>query len=177
MGRNARTAYLVALVLSAGTLIAGTLLQGVGPHALVVGLLLAGFAVKLALVPAYLWLPSVAEHTPALLVGVVIAVMDVTAVAELVALRGSDPGLFSPTWPWLALALLSAVGGAGLALAQRDLKRLLAFSSVTDAGFIILAVTLAGRFGLAGPCSRRRRMRSARRCSSPASPARSATHR
>ena len=150
VGRDARAAYLVALTLSAGTLIAGMLLLHAGPHALVVALLLAGFAVKLALVPAYLWLPSVAERTPALLVGVVIAVVDVTAVAELVAMRSSDPSLFSPAWPWLAVALLSAVGGAGLALAQRDVKRLLAFSSVTDAGFIVLAVTLAGRFGLAG---------------------------
>ncbi|HTX70167.1 MAG TPA: proton-conducting transporter membrane subunit [Thermoleophilia bacterium] len=148
--RAVRAAYLVALALSAGCLIAGTALLEGGPHGLVVALLVAGFAVKLALVPAYLWLPRVAERTPALLVGLVVAVVDVTAVAELVAVRTSDPSLFAPAWPWLALALLSAVGGAGLALAQRDVKRLLAFSSITDVGFIVLAVGLAGRFGLAG---------------------------
>ena len=40
-------------------------------------------------------------------------------------------------WPWLALALLSAIGGAGLALAQSDLKRMLAFSTITGSGFLV----------------------------------------
>jgi len=148
--RRARNVYLLAALLSAAAIIAGSLLLDGGAAAIVLALLLGGFAVKLALVPAYLWLPRVAERTPAPLVAVILAVVDVAALAELIALRHTAAWLFQPAWPWLGLALLSAVGGAGLALAQRDVKRLLVFSSVTDTGFIVLAVTLAGRFGLSG---------------------------
>ena len=72
---------------------------------LVLALVIGGFAVKLALVPAYLWLPRVAERAPALLVGVIVAVVDVTAFAQLVTLRHGEAWLFAPAWPWLALAL------------------------------------------------------------------------
>ncbi|MGZ8632701.1 MAG: proton-conducting transporter transmembrane domain-containing protein, partial [Solirubrobacteraceae bacterium] len=150
VGRQVRNVYLLAVVLSAAAIVAGTLLLDGGPAAVVLALLLGGFAAKLALVPAYLWLPRVAERTPAPLVAVILAVVDAAALAELFTLRHSAAWLFQPAWPWLALGLLSAVGGAGLALAQLDVKRLLAFSSVTDTGFVVLAVTLAGRFGLSG---------------------------
>jgi multicomponent Na+:H+ antiporter subunit D len=130
--------------------VAGTLLIGTAPAALVLALLLAGFAVKLALVPAFVWLPAMAKRTPAALLGVIVAVVDVAAFAELIALRQTAAWLFQPAWPWLALAVLSAIGGAGLALAQTDLKRMLAFSTVTGSGFLVLGVTLAGPFGLLG---------------------------
>ena len=147
---RARNAYLGAAILSAAALVAGTLFAGTAPAGLVLALFLAGFAVKLALVPAFLWLPVVARRSPAALVGLIVAVVDVAAFAELIALRQTSAWLFSPTWPWLTLGLLSAIGGAGLALAQTDLKRMLAFSTITGAGFIVLGVTLAGTFGLAG---------------------------
>jgi multicomponent Na+:H+ antiporter subunit A len=147
---RARNAYLAATVLSAATLVAGTVVVDSAPARVVLALLLVGFAIKLALVPAYVWLPSVAGRTPAALVGLVVAVVDVAAFAELISLRQTSPWLFSPTWPWVTLALLSAVGGALLALAQRDVKRMLAFSTITGAGFLVLGVCLAGTFGLAG---------------------------
>ena len=131
-------------MLSAAALVTGTVLVDSAPARVVLALLLVGFAIKLALVPAYVWLPSVARSTPAALVGLVVAVVDVAAFAELISLRRTSPWLFSPTWPWLTLALLSAVGGALLALAQRDVKRMLAFSTITGAGFLVLGVC-AGR--------------------------------
>jgi len=148
--RKSRTAYLAAVVISAVLLVAGTLLLETGPAPVVLALFITGFAVKLALVPAYLWLPKMAERTPAALVGLIIAVVDVAAFAELISLRVTAGWLFNPTLPWLALALLSAVGGAGLALAQSDVKRFLTFSTITDAGFLTLGITLAGQYGLAG---------------------------
>ena len=137
-------------MLSAAALIIATLLLNNGPAGLVLALFIGGFALKLALVPTYLWLPKVAERTPAVLVGIIVAVVDVTAFAELIALRHAAAWLFVPTWPWLALALLSAIGGAGLALAQTDVKRMLAFSTITDLGFLTLGVALAGQLGLTG---------------------------
>jgi NADH:ubiquinone oxidoreductase subunit 5 (subunit L)/multisubunit Na+/H+ antiporter MnhA subunit len=148
--KRARNAYLGAAAISALALVAGTILLPSGPAGLVLALLLVGFAVKLALVPAYLWLPAMARRTPAALVGLIVAVVDAAAFAELIALRQTAAWLFAPTWPWVAVALLTAVGGAGLMLAERDLKRMLAFSTMMGAGFVVLGVALAGPYGTAG---------------------------
>jgi len=148
--RAARNAYLGAAAVSALALVTGTLVIDTAPAGLVLGLLLAGFAIKLALVPAFLWLPAMAERTPAALLGLIIAVVDVAAFAELITLRHEAAWLFHPAWPWIVLALLSALGGAALALAQADLKRMLAFSTITGSGFLVLGVALAAPFGLAG---------------------------
>jgi formate hydrogenlyase subunit 3/multisubunit Na+/H+ antiporter MnhD subunit len=146
----ARNAYLTAAALSAIALVAGTLLLPSGSAGLVLALFLIGFAVKLALVPTYLWMPAMARRTPAALVGLIVAVVDVAAFGELIALRSDAAWLFEPAWPWLSLALLSALGGAGLMLAQHSVKRMLALSAVVGAGFIVTGVTLAGPHGLPG---------------------------
>jgi formate hydrogenlyase subunit 3/multisubunit Na+/H+ antiporter MnhD subunit len=142
--------YLAAAVVSAAALIGGTLLLESGPAGVVEALVLTGFAVKLALVPAYVWLPSLAARTPAALLGLVVAVVDLTAVVELAALRHTAPWLFAPHWPWTALALLSALGGVVLALAQDDVKRMLAFATVSTSGLLVLGVAHAGTFGVPG---------------------------
>jgi multicomponent Na+:H+ antiporter subunit A len=148
--RKAYGAYLGAAVLSAVTLVCGAMLIDTAPAGVVLALVIVGFAIKLALVPAYLWLPAMAQRTPAALVGIVVAVVDVAAFAELITLRQSAAWLFTPAWPWLVMALLSAIGGAALALAQHDVKRMLAFSTITGAGFLVLGVTLGGPLGLVG---------------------------
>jgi formate hydrogenlyase subunit 3/multisubunit Na+/H+ antiporter MnhD subunit len=112
-------------------------------------LLLPGIAVKVGLVPFWFWLPLVAESTPAVVVGLVIGVVDVAAFAELLTLRAAQPGLF-PLLPWLAFGIASAIVGALLALAQRDVKRLLAFSTIEDMGLLVVALAVGGRYGLAG---------------------------
>jgi multicomponent Na+:H+ antiporter subunit D len=142
--------YLFVVLLSAALTIGGLLMLDTVLPQLALALLLTGLAFKLALVPLYLWLPQVAEMTPAVVVGLVVAVIDVAAFGELLALRQSVPWLFAPAIPWLALAVLSALGGAVLMLAQRDLKRLLAFSTIEDMGFLLLGLTLGGELGLAG---------------------------
>jgi hypothetical protein len=146
----ARHAYLAAVLLSAGALLAGTLLVDRGPAGVVLALVVTGFAVKLALVPAYVWLPSLATRTPAALLGLVLAVVDLAAVVELTALRGTAAWLFAPQWPWLVLALLSILGGAVLALAQQDVKRMLAFATVSASGLLVLGVAHAGAYGVSG---------------------------
>lgn len=148
--KRARNAYLGAAAISALALVAGTVLLPNGPAPVVLALLLVGFSVKLALVPAYLWLPAMARRTPAALVGLIVAVVDAAAFAELIALRQTAAWLFAPTWPWVLVALLTALGGAALMLAERDLKRMLAFSTMMGAGFVVLGVALAGPYGTAG---------------------------
>ncbi len=148
--RRAAITYLAAAVVSAVTLIAGNLLLDIAPATVVLVLIVVGFAVKLALVPTYVWLPAMAERTPAALVGLVIAVVDVAAFGELATLRQHAAWLFAPMWLWIALAVLSALGGAALALAQSDIKRMLAFSSMTGAGFLVMGVAVGGDLGVTG---------------------------
>ena len=62
--KAARNAYLGAAALSAIALVAATLLLPSGPAGLVLALFMIGFAVKLALVPTYLWLPMMAAPHP-----------------------------------------------------------------------------------------------------------------
>jgi len=148
--RSARLSYLLAVLVSAGAIISGTVMSGSASLNLILCLMITGFVIKLALVPIYLWLPMVAEDTPAPIVGLVVSVVDVTAFGELLMLRQSSPWLFAPTELWLTIALLSAFGGALLMLAQNDFKRLLAFSTIEDMGYLMLGVTLGGDLGLKG---------------------------
>jgi multicomponent Na+:H+ antiporter subunit D len=147
--RVASQAYLVAVLISAAAVIGGSLRLNTGSSTWAAALLFAGFALKLGLVPLYLWLPQVAEATPAPVAALVVSVIDVSAFGDLWLLKTSG-SLPANSSLWLALAVLSALGGALLMLAQHDLKRLLAFSSIEDMGFLVLGVFSAGQWGLAG---------------------------
>ena len=148
--RAASRVYLLAVILSAVAIVGGMLTMGIVQTNLVLALLLTGFSLKLALVPLSLWLPMVAEAIPAPLIGLVVAVVDVAAFGELLTLRQSSPWLFNPTQVWLAVALLSALGGAFLMLAQQDLKRMLSFSTIEDMGYLLFGVTAGGELGIRG---------------------------
>jgi NADH-quinone oxidoreductase subunit N len=115
---------------SEGLLLAGT------------ALVLVGFAFKVAAVPFHAWSPDVYEGSPTPIVGYMAAVVKVGAFAAL--LRVLVSGLITQQAGWrpmlFALAALSMLVGAGLALVQRNVKRLLAYSSISHAGFILMGV-------------------------------------
>lgn len=123
-----------------------------GPWArLAVGLLAVGVGLKLALVPFYGWLPGVAAVAAPMTTVLIVSVVDVAAFTELMELRAAIPWVFAAHRPlWLALALASMIGGALLALAQHDLKRMLAFSTIDDMGYLLLGVVAGSEAGLAG---------------------------
>ena len=146
----AKYGYLFAILISAAGMIGGTVAAEQGNAHLALALLLPAVAVKLGLVPLWLWLPLVAESTPSVLAGIIIGVIDVAAFAELLSLRIEHPWLFAPALPWIVLGVLSAVLGALLALAQRNIKRLLAFSTIEDIGILVVAVAFGGELGITG---------------------------
>ena len=114
-------------------------------------LLMVGFALKLGLIPVYFWLPAVAASSSATTTALIICVVDVATFSELQGLRVHAPWIFSDYGGvWLALALASLLGGAVLALAQRDLKTMLAFSSIDDMGYLLLGLVAGGTDGLSG---------------------------
>jgi NADH:ubiquinone oxidoreductase subunit 2 (subunit N) len=153
----ART-YLVMLVLAVICMEAGLLLGGENSTApafpldkAVVALLMVGFALKLALVPFYFWLPGLAEHAKPMTTALIVSVVDIAAFSELAGLRVAAPWVFQEyAGLWLAIALLSMYGGALLALAQRNLKRMLAFSTIDDMGYLLLGLVAGTQVGVSG---------------------------
>jgi NADH-quinone oxidoreductase subunit N len=105
-------------------------------------LLLVGFAFKIAAVPFHLWSPDVYEGAPTPVTGFMAAIVKVGAFAALVRVLISALGTQLDTWrPILwALIVLTTIVGASLAIVQRNAKRMLAYSSINHAGFILLGV-------------------------------------
>jgi formate hydrogenlyase subunit 3/multisubunit Na+/H+ antiporter MnhD subunit len=136
----------------AGILGGATMTQpGYAQTRLVVGLLVVGFALKLALIPFYFWFPNVAETTSPMTTALIVGVVGIAEFIELAGLRLTIPWAFDGYQAlWLTLALASMFGGALLALAQRDLKRMLAFSTIDDMGYLLLGVVAGSRIGMTG---------------------------
>ena len=105
-------------------------------------LLLIGFAFKVAAVPFHLWSPDVYEGAPTPVTGVMASIVKVGAFAALLRVLISALGTQLDTWrPILfVLIILTCVVGASVALVQRNVKRLLAYSSINQAGFMLLGV-------------------------------------
>lgn len=105
-------------------------------------LLLVGFAFKVAAVPFHLWSPDVYEGAPTPVTGFMASVVKVGAFAALVRVLISALGTQLDTWRPILWVLIVAttVVGAGLAIVQRNAKRMLAYSSINHAGFILLGI-------------------------------------
>lgn len=114
------------------------------------GLLVVGFAFKVSAVPFQAWTPDVYDGAPA----PVTAFMSVgTKAAAMIAFaRVFDIVLGPISNDWLpvvwAIAILTIVGGNILALAQSNLKRLLAYSSIAHAGYLLIGVVAGGTVGI-----------------------------
>lgn len=105
---------------------------------------LFGFGMKAGLMPLHIWLPgahaAAPSHASALLSGVMIK----TGIYGLVRLTSFFAEIpFWWGWTVLALGAVSGVMGVALALAQHDIKRLLAYHSVENIGIIALGLGLA----------------------------------
>ena len=125
------SAFLSTNVLkSEGLILAGT------------ALLLVGFAFKVAAVPFHVWSPDVYEGSPTPIVGYMAAVVKVGAFAAVLRVLAS--GLFTQQDGWRpmvwALAAVTMLVGASLALVQRNVKRMLAYSSISHAGYVLMGL-------------------------------------
>ena len=113
-------------------------------------LLLVGFGFKIAAVPFHMWSPDVYQGSPSPVTGFMAAVVKVGAFAALLRVFVSSFGTVRTDWQpiiW-ALALLSLVLGAVVALMQRDVKRMMAYSSINHVGFVLLGVEAATTRGV-----------------------------
>jgi NADH-quinone oxidoreductase subunit N len=114
------------------------------------GLLAVGFAFKVAAVPFHTWAPDAYQGAPTPVTAFMSAATKVAAFAAL--LRVFNVAFAPMQWDWTpfiwVLAAVTMVIGSILAIAQTDLKRMLAYSSIAHAGFILTGVTAAGQRGI-----------------------------
>ena len=112
--------------------------------------LVVGFGFKVSAVPFHMWTPDVYQGAPT----AVTAFMSAgTKVAAFAAFMRVFNVAFQPlTWDWVpvvwVVAAVSVIAGSVLAIAQKDIKRMLAYSSIAHAGFILIGLTAPGQPGM-----------------------------
>ncbi|MBL4869547.1 MAG: monovalent cation/H+ antiporter subunit D family protein [Robiginitomaculum sp.] len=133
-------------------------LQETGPDNRVVKLafvfIVIGLGLKLAMFPLHTWLPGVYAYAPSF----VTAFLAATATkAALYLLLRFTFTVFDPNWAFVAKFLMYLLAGAGIigmviasiqAIFQNDIRRILAFSSVAQVGYMLLGIGMATTLGL-----------------------------
>ncbi|HTT87064.1 MAG TPA: NADH-quinone oxidoreductase subunit N, partial [Acidimicrobiales bacterium] len=115
-----------------------------------VALLLSGFGFKVAAVPFHLWTPDVYQGAPSPATGFMAAIAKAGGFAALLRVFVSTFGSLRSDWQpvvWV-IALLTLLLGASVAVVQRDIKRMLAYSSINHAGFVLLGLQAASARGV-----------------------------
>jgi formate hydrogenlyase subunit 3/multisubunit Na+/H+ antiporter MnhD subunit len=142
--------YLAVVLVSAASLVSSDLLLERGQPDWARALLLTSVCVKLAAIPLFFWLLSLADELPAVVLGLIIAVVDMAAFGELYVAAQASPSLLTPQGFLLGAAAVTSFLAALLMLTQRSLKRLLVLSTVEDVGFLFLGIVSMNALGTKG---------------------------
>ncbi|GAP15275.1 NADH dehydrogenase subunit N [Longilinea arvoryzae] len=115
-------------------------------------LVIVGFAFKISAVPFHFWAPDVYQGAPTPVAGFLSTASKAAGFAVLMrVLLAVFPG---QTNAWTLLVAIMATAsmfvGNFLALAQKNIKRLLAYSSIAQAGYILIGVASGSKFGITG---------------------------
>lgn len=115
-------------------------------------LFLAGYGLKAAIMPFHAWLPDAHSSAPApvsaMLSGVLIKTLGVYVLIRIFYNILGAPGVFITAF--LVMGAASIILGVLLALGQSDFKRLLAYSSISQVGYILLGMGLNTTLGMVG---------------------------
>jgi NADH-quinone oxidoreductase subunit N len=129
--------------------IAGQFQAGELSRSLVLGVLLiilVGFGFKISAVPLHFWAPDVYEGAPTPIAGFLSTASKAAGFAVLLRVLLAAFQAYSPRW-FIIIAVLATVTmtlGNLLALTQKNIKRLLAYSSIAHAGYILIGVAATG---------------------------------
>jgi len=116
------------------------------------GLLLVGLGFKVAAVPFHMWTPDVYQGSPTPVTAFMAAAAKAAGFAALLRIMLSAFGSQRLEWQpivWV-MAVASLVVGSLLAVVQTDVKRMLAYSSISHAGYILIGLHAATERGVAG---------------------------
>jgi NADH-quinone oxidoreductase subunit N len=114
-----------------------------------VALLLVGFGFKIAAVPFHMWTPDVYEGAPTSVTAFMAVAVKTAGFAAFTRVFLHAFGDIHADWSALlwVLAVATMTVGNVLALVQRNIKRMLAYSSIAHAGYILVALTAGGPVG------------------------------
>jgi len=111
-------------------------------------LLLVGFGFKVASAPFHLWTPDVYQGAPTSVTSLMSSGVKAASFAAflrfVVTVTGDHSGFTNALWAMAAVTMV--VGNVG-ALVQKDLKRMLAYSSIAHAGYLLMALVAVGGLG------------------------------
>ncbi|GAB3645696.1 NADH-quinone oxidoreductase subunit NuoN [Glycomyces tarimensis] len=111
-----------------------------------VGMIAVALLFKAAAVPFHMWTPDVYTGAPTPVTALMAGCVKVAAFGGL--LRVFNVGLESSAWDWhtilVVIAVATMIGGAIFAVTQRNIKRLLAYSSIANAGYLLIGVIALG---------------------------------
>ena len=132
----------------------GVMLLGQKSTLLIVALafVIAGIGFKLSLVPFHLWTADVYQGAPTPVTGYLSVISKgAAAFGFMVILVQVFGAVYESAWEWMlyALIILTITLGNLFAIRQRNMKRFLAFSSVSQAGYIMLGIVAANALGVA----------------------------
>jgi NADH-quinone oxidoreductase subunit N len=119
---------------------------------LAAGFLIVGLGFKVAAVPFHMWTPDAYQGAPSPVTGFMAAGSKLAGFAAI--LRLLESALIGLRWEWrplvIAIAILTMLIGSVLAVVQEDLKRMLAYSSIAHAGFVLTGIIAANDRGVSG---------------------------
>ncbi|HTM02964.1 MAG TPA: NADH-quinone oxidoreductase subunit N [Vicinamibacterales bacterium] len=115
------------------------------------GLLLVGFAFKISAVPFHMWTPDAYEGAPAIVTGFMSTGVKAAAFAAFARVFLSSFEPFKGDWAPIvaALAALTMILGTVVGVAQSNLKRMLAYSSIAHGGYLLVGLVAANQVGKA----------------------------
>jgi len=152
--------YGIALIYGAtGTIrlepIRAALSSGIGTNPLLLlglGMMLVGFGFKVAAVPFHMWTPDAYEGAPTPITAFMAVGVKLAAFAGFLRIFMANLGAISTEWTtvlWI-LAVLTMTTGNVVALVQNNIKRMLAYSAIAHAGYIIVGMAAGSGRGAGG---------------------------
>ena len=117
-------------------------------------LIIIGLGFKVSAAPFHVWTPDVYQGAPAPVVGLMSTAPKAAAFAVLLRITFTGFPTYQHRWAillWVLAALSMTIGNLG-ALQQRDVKRMLAYSSIAHAGYLLVAFTAFPFDGIAAAC-------------------------
>jgi len=121
---------------------------------LALGMIVVGLGFKVSAAPFHVWTPDVYQGAPAPVVGLMSTAPKAAAFAVLLRVTFSGFAGMQHRWAilmWVLAVLSMTIGNLG-ALLQKDVKRMLAYSSIAHAGYLLVAFTAFPADGIASAC-------------------------
>jgi NADH-quinone oxidoreductase subunit N len=114
------------------------------------GLILIGFFFKIGISPFQMWIPDVYEGSPTTISGLLSTSGKIAALGTIAPIILLQPSFSKFQFIFSILALLTMLFGNVIAIAQTNIKRLLAFSSIASAGYLMVGLAAVNELALKG---------------------------